>query len=115
MELRGRSMSPDWKIDSSISTVGFIAEDIARCPREECTYRKKMDGNVHWESRQWKTRSSASRGYHPQSDLRGRLSGILVWVPPGAQPARCAGCAVVCASEEEGELHSGRGHQRLFR
>ena len=26
---------------------GFIAERIERCLREECTYRKKMDGNVH--------------------------------------------------------------------
>jgi len=45
-ELRGRSMSPVWKIGSSISTVGFIAEPIERCHRGECTSRKKMDGNV---------------------------------------------------------------------
>ena len=54
------------------------------------------------------------RSHHPQSDLRGRLSGLFVWVPPGAQPARCAGCTVVRAPEEEGELHSRRGHPRLF-
>src|SRR5229473_4424487 len=34
--------------------------------RRECTYRKKMDGNVHWESRQWRTRSS-SKPWLPSS------------------------------------------------
>jgi len=40
-------MRPVWNIDSSISTVGFIAGCMERSLREECTYRKKMDGNVH--------------------------------------------------------------------
>src|SRR5215831_14326523 len=39
---------------------GSIAEHTERCLREECTYRKKMDGNVHWESRRWRTRSSST-------------------------------------------------------
>src|SRR6516164_8440363 len=39
---------------------GFIAERTAHYLREECTYRKKMDGNVHWESRLWKTKSSST-------------------------------------------------------
>ena len=43
----GRSMRPAWKIDSPIFTVGFIAERIERCLREECTYRKERDDNVH--------------------------------------------------------------------
>src|SRR5215470_7756812 len=51
-------MSPAWRIGSSISTGGFIAERTEHYLREECTYRKKMDGNAHWGSRPWKTRSS---------------------------------------------------------
>ena len=43
---------------------------------------------------------------HPQPDLRGRLSRFLVWISPGAQPASSAGCVVVRAPEEEGELRS---------
>jgi hypothetical protein len=31
-------MSPGWKIDSSISTNGSMAECIERSLREECTY-----------------------------------------------------------------------------
>src|ERR1022692_2383091 len=46
------------------------------------------------------------RGHHPQSDLRGRLSRLLVWISSGAQPAPSAGCALVCALEQEGELRS---------
>src|SRR6201998_1164056 len=51
-------MRPAWRIGSSTFTDGFIVERTERCPRGECTYRKKMDGNVHWGSRPWKTRSS---------------------------------------------------------
>src|SRR5262250_3316186 len=35
------------EIDSSISMIGFIAERIERNLREECTYRKKINSNVH--------------------------------------------------------------------
>ena len=55
------------------------------------------------------------RGYHPQPDLRGRLSRLFVWVSPGAQPASSTGCVVVRAPEEEGELRSGCRHPRIFR
>ena len=51
---------------SSIFTDGLIVERIERCPRGECTYRKKMGGNVHWRSRPWKTRSS-NRLWSPSS------------------------------------------------
>ena len=44
------------------------------------------------------------RGHHPQPDLRGGLSRLLLRVSPGAQPASGAGCVVVRAPEEEGEL-----------
>jgi hypothetical protein len=44
-------MSPDWNIDSSISTVGFVAERTERSLRDECTSRKKMDGNVRLHSK----------------------------------------------------------------
>src|SRR5215472_16059671 len=49
-------MSPAGRTDSSISTAEFIVECIERSLREECTYRKKMDGNVRWESRPWRIR-----------------------------------------------------------
>src|SRR5215469_3800488 len=39
---------------------GSIAERTERYLREECTYRKKMDGNVHWESRPSRTKSSST-------------------------------------------------------
>ena len=44
------------------------------------------------------------RGHHPQRDLRGGLSGLLVWLSTGTQPASSAGCALVCAHAEAGEL-----------
>jgi hypothetical protein len=36
------------RIVSTTFTDGFILQRIGRCPRGECTYRKKMGGNVHW-------------------------------------------------------------------
>ena len=59
--------------------------------------------------------SPTGRGYDPQSDLRGRFSRLFVWFSSGMQPASSAGCTVVCAPEEEGELRSRRRYQRLFR
>ena len=47
------------------------------------------------------------RGHDPQSDLRGGLSGILVWLPARAQPASSAGCVVRRDHAEEGELDFG--------
>jgi retron-type reverse transcriptase len=41
-------------------------ERTERYLREECTYRKKMVGNVHWESRRWKTKSS-NKPWSPSS------------------------------------------------
>ena len=76
-----------------------------------------IEKSVHTESR-WTATSTGGcgagrqgcptgRGHHPQPDLRGRLSGLLVWVSAGAQPASSAGCVVVRAPAEEGELRSG--------
>jgi hypothetical protein len=45
--MRWQEYESAWRIGSSYSTDGFIAERIERCLRENCTYRKKMDGNVH--------------------------------------------------------------------
>ena len=85
-------------------------------PREECTY-EKADGRQRPLGVPAYRRQTCptGRGDHPQPDLRGRLSRLFVWVSPGAQPASSAGCVVVCAPEEEGELHSGRRHSRIFR
>src|SRR5262249_41409944 len=58
---------------------------------------------------------STGRGHHPQSDLRGRFSGLLIWLPARAQPAPSAGCAVRRDHAEEGELDFGLRYQGLFR
>ena len=50
-----------------------------------------------------------------ERDLRGRLPRVLVWVPAGAQPARCAGCADRRDQQQEGELHTGRRHPIVLR
>lgn len=63
----GRTMRPTWRIDQSIFTAEFIVKRIERCPREECTSRKKMDGNVRWELRLWCDRYAplrANDSYH---------------------------------------------------
>lgn len=55
------------------------------------------------------------RGDDPQPDIRGRLQGLLLRVPSGAQSssgARCAGCGT---GAEEGELGARRRHTWLFR
>ena len=64
--------------------VGSIAERIERCLREGCISRKKMDGNVHWESpRSALTAQSDSSplGWaeirHPFHPLRGQSFPIL--------------------------------------
>jgi hypothetical protein len=49
-------------------------------------------------------------GNSPWRDLGRGLSGILVRVPAGAKPARCAGCAMGRDYEEEGDLGARRGH-----
>src|SRR5208282_98448 len=54
-------------------------------------------------------------GRHPQLDLRGRLSGLLVWLPTGTQPASSAGRALVRDLAEACELHTGCGHSGIFR
>ena len=46
------------------------------------------------------------RGHHPQCDLRGRLSGLFVWVSTGTQPASSAGRALGGAHPEARELRS---------
>src|SRR5215469_11486366 len=51
---------------------------------------------------------SARRGYGPQSNLRGGLQGVLIRIPTGTPPARCAGCVVDGDHEEESELGAGR-------
>src|SRR6266576_1205024 len=76
-------------------------------------YEDGLEKSVHRESR-WTATSTCGPGYrrqtsptcrgdHPQPDLRGRFSWLLVWISPGAQPASSTGCVVVCAPEEEGE------------
>ena len=52
-----RSMRPDWRIDLSICTVGFIGERTGRNLQGESIFRKLMDGNVRWASRRWRTKS----------------------------------------------------------
>src|SRR6185503_2158082 len=79
-------MSPAWRIGSSIFTDGFIAEHIERYLREECTYRKRMDGNVHWGSRPWKTKSS-NRPWSVTGCLR--YGGVLF--AAGARNTDCRG------------------------
>src|ERR1039457_4593423 len=53
--VRGRSMKPDWGIDSSIFTAGFIVERTGRNLQGESIYRRPTDGNVRWASRLWRT------------------------------------------------------------
>jgi hypothetical protein len=50
-------MKPDWKIDLSIYIAGCIVERIGPNPHGESIFRRLMGGNVHWESRRWKTKS----------------------------------------------------------
>ena len=77
-----------------IFTAECIAEHTGHSPREECTYRKPTGRNVHLGIRHLEDKTSPTgRGDHPQPDLRGRLSGLFVWVSAGAQPAPGAGCA----------------------
>ena len=54
------------------------------------------------------------RSHHPQSDLRGGISRLLVWFPAGAQPASGAGCVDGGAQAEAGELCAGRRHPEIF-
>ena len=54
-------------------------------------------------------------GHGPQSDIRGRLSGILLRVPTGTQPTSGAGRAVCGIPAEESELGARHGPEGLFR
>ena len=57
----------------------------------------------------------ARDGRGAERDLRGRLSGLLVRIPTGAQPARCAGRALCRAPDAEGELGARCRHPGVFR
>ena len=57
---------------------------------------------------------STGRGDHPQSDLRGGLQGLFVWVPARSQPASGAGCAGSGNPGEASELGARCGHSRIF-
>ena len=48
-------------------------------------------------------------------DLRGRLRRLLLWIPAGAWPARCAGRSPCRDSTETSELGARRGYPGLFR
>ncbi len=54
-------------------------------------------------------------GQGPQSDIRGRLSGILLRISARSQPTWGAGRAVCGDPREEGELDTRHGPERLFR
>ena len=51
-----------------------------------------------------------SGGGSAERDLRGRFPRVLVWVPAGARPARCAGCPLRWDQQQESEFHTGRRH-----
>lgn len=57
----------------------------------------------------------ARDGCGAERDLRGRLPRVLVRVPAGARPARCAGRFGGRHRAQEGEPHIGRRHPRLLR
>lgn len=99
----------------STFTSGSIAEPIGRSSSGEYTYRKAMGGNARWGSRHRRTKSF-SRPRSPSSTrFARRTSRFLLWVSPGARPARGAGCAGNRDSAKGGELHSGCRYKRLFR
>ena len=54
-------------------------------------------------------------GHPAERDLRGGLPRVLVRVPAGAQPARCAGRARGRDQQHKGELHPGRRHPIVLR
>src|SRR6266705_3529039 len=50
-------------------------------------YRAQPSRRVYIEKADGRQACPTGRGHHPQPDLRGRLSRLLVWISPGAQPA----------------------------
>ena len=64
-----QDMRPAWRIGSWTFTDGSIVEQIERCPRGECTYRKKMGGNVIGGCGSGRQDRPTGRGHHPQPDL----------------------------------------------
>jgi hypothetical protein len=55
------------------------------------------------------------RGQHPRGRLRGGLPWLLLWVPPGARSARCAGRPPCRDLPETSELGARCGYPGLFR
>ena len=59
--VHGESMDESWRRDYATCTDGSIAGRTKRDHHEESGSRKPMEGNDHWESRRWRTRSSSRR------------------------------------------------------
>ena len=68
---------------SATCTDESIAGHIKRNRREESGYRNPMEGNDHWASRRWKTKSSSTRWGSSQPDLGRGLSGFSYGFRPG--------------------------------
>src|SRR5581483_629998 len=58
---RGKSMDKTWRYGWPTCMDESIAEYIKRNRREESGFRNRTGGNVRWESRHWRTKSSSTR------------------------------------------------------